>query len=199
MTSLLQSALDYLIRALNLDNGGIWIEDIICLHNLSEETIKPKLSELAQRMSIVPVSLTVVEDWQDNNNSEPIRNLKDLIAQFGFRASLIVPVNVEGRHIGGMSLNANSPRHWLSEEIALVESVGKQLGSSIERLDLLEQTRQQARQVQQIVDTVPEGVILIDQNQRILMANPVAQGYLKELAGETQVWRPTYLPGRYTH
>ena len=44
--------------------------------------------------------------------------------------------------------------------------------------DLLERTQQQALQVQQIVDTVPEGVILLDLENRVILANPAAQSYL---------------------
>lgn len=187
MNSLLQSTLNLMVDALKLDNGGIWFENMICLRNLSEKQVFPQLTELSQRMSIIPVRTSAVEDWHQLDIDEPLYSLANFIDQFGFRASLIVPLVIEGRRIGGMSLNTSAPRHWLSEEIALAEAVGRQLGSSIERLDLLERTRQQARDVQQIIDTVPEGVILLNQERQILLANPVARGYLVELAGETRV------------
>jgi two-component system cell cycle sensor histidine kinase/response regulator CckA len=52
-----------------------------------------------------------------------------------------------------------------------------------ERERLLAQIREQARQVQQIVDTVPEGVILLDADLRIRLANPMAREALNGLAG----------------
>lgn len=55
-----------------------------------------------------------------------------------------------------------------------------------ERLDLLAKTQEQARQMQQIMDTVPEGVILLDTQNRIQLANPAAWEYLGCLASGVQ-------------
>ena len=69
-----------------------------------------------------------------------------------------------------------------SLEIALVEGVGRQLDGAIERIALLERIQENALQVQYIIDTVPEGVILLDEENRVVLANPVAQSYLVDLA-----------------
>ena len=52
-----------------------------------------------------------------------------------------------------------------------------------ERDRLLEQIRGQVQQVQQIMDTVPEGVLLLDADGQVILANPVAEGDLSVLAG----------------
>ncbi len=52
-----------------------------------------------------------------------------------------------------------------------------------ERALLVAQVREQARQMQQTMDTVPEGVLLLDADLRVLLANPVAKGDLAVLAG----------------
>ena len=54
-----------------------------------------------------------------------------------------------------------------------------------EREKLLAQIREQAQQVQQIISTVPEGVILLDAAKTVMLANPVAEGDLRTLAGVT--------------
>ncbi len=187
LNTLLQSTLDFILEALGLDNGGIWVGKSLCLRNLSVEHVTIQLAELSKRIDIIPSRVTVVEDWRQIRSDDSIKNIADFVEQFGFRSSLIVPLIMEGRRIGGISLNSNTPRRWLSEEAALVEAVGRQLGGSIERLELLERTREQARQVQQIIDTVPEGVILLDEAFEIQLANPVAREYLQELAGGIQV------------
>ncbi len=52
-----------------------------------------------------------------------------------------------------------------------------------EREGLLEQIQQQAQRVQQIIDTVPEGVVLLDAECQIILVNPVAETLLP-LLGE---------------
>lgn len=52
-----------------------------------------------------------------------------------------------------------------------------------ERERLLAQIQEQARRVQQIIDTVPEGVILLDTDGRVVLANPLGEKDLVALAG----------------
>jgi PAS domain S-box-containing protein len=52
-----------------------------------------------------------------------------------------------------------------------------------ERTDrLLTRTREQAHRLQQTIDTVPEGVLLLDADHRVILGNPVAEGDLEVLA-----------------
>jgi PAS domain S-box-containing protein len=51
-----------------------------------------------------------------------------------------------------------------------------------ERERLLARIQEQAQRVQQIIDTVPEGVILLDTNSRIILANPLGRKDLAILA-----------------
>jgi PAS domain S-box-containing protein len=52
-----------------------------------------------------------------------------------------------------------------------------------EREHLLAQVREQARRVQGVVDTVPEGVLLLDADCRVILTNPLGQKDLDTLAG----------------
>jgi len=52
-----------------------------------------------------------------------------------------------------------------------------------ERERLLVRVQEQARQVQQVMDTVPEGVVLLDEEGHVLSANRLGQGDLHNLAG----------------
>ena len=56
-----------------------------------------------------------------------------------------------------------------------------------ERERLLRQVQEQTRQMQQIIDTVPEGVLVLDNGLRLLLCNPSALVYLPVLT-ETEVW-----------
>ncbi|MFN2109430.1 MAG: PAS domain S-box protein [Anaerolineae bacterium] len=56
-----------------------------------------------------------------------------------------------------------------------------------ERERLLQQVQEQTRQMQQIMDTVPEGVLLLDAELRLLLCNPSAMAYLPVLT-DTATW-----------
>ncbi|MCC6957402.1 MAG: response regulator [Anaerolineales bacterium] len=55
------------------------------------------------------------------------------------------------------------------------------LKSQAEREALLEQVREQAQQVREIMNSVPEGVLLLADDGQIMLANPTAQKDLKNL------------------
>ncbi|MBN1582797.1 MAG: PAS domain S-box protein [Anaerolineae bacterium] len=56
-----------------------------------------------------------------------------------------------------------------------VLDISKRIQAEAERERLLAQIQEQARQMQQIVDTVPEGVLLLDAENRVILANPVGE------------------------
>ncbi|MGD1991698.1 MAG: ATP-binding protein, partial [Anaerolineae bacterium] len=98
-----------------------------------------------------------------------------------FEAFIAVPIIDQGDRIGMLSVASRKPRRWLDEEAALLEIVGQRLAEVAERLRLLAEVREQIWRVQRIIDTVPVGVVLLDADRSVLLANPMAQEYLDVL------------------
>jgi signal transduction histidine kinase/ActR/RegA family two-component response regulator len=65
-----------------------------------------------------------------------------------------------------------------------------------ERSRLLVQIQEQARQIQQVMNTVPEGVLLLDPTGRVMLANPLAERELTALANAGVGDTLTQLGGR---
>jgi two-component system, cell cycle sensor histidine kinase and response regulator CckA len=65
--------------------------------------------------------------------------------------------------------------------------------SQKEKERLLGEVRQQEQQVREIMNTVPEGVFLLDDDGRIILTNPLAQVDLQSLAGVKEGDTLTYL------
>ncbi|MGC9394949.1 MAG: PAS domain S-box protein [Anaerolineae bacterium] len=59
-----------------------------------------------------------------------------------------------------------------------------QVRAAEEREKLLKQIQESAEQVHQIMNTVPEGVLLLDAQRHVVMHNPVADSYLATLSGD---------------
>ena len=104
---------------------------------------------------------------------------------------------------------AGRPLWWQSSKVPLRDQDGRVAGivgiarnvteqkrAEAEREALLAQVRAQAKQVQQIIDTVPQGVVLLDCGGKVLQANPAAQGALMALAGASLGDTLTHLGGR---
>lgn len=182
LPGLLETALDHTLGALGLEMGSVWVPPHAAVRGLPPE-IQRVLNQAASAAGLDIPSSYSVEDWHREAANSPLSAIHPIMVRFGVRASLTVPLLVEKRRIGGVSVATPEPRSWSSEEIALVEAVGQQLGGAAERLHLLDKTRKQAQQIQQIMDTVPEGVLLLDAAGRVVLANPVAEEDLLVLAG----------------
>jgi signal transduction histidine kinase len=114
----------------------------------------------------------------------------------GFLASMIV---VSGSFVGIALL------HWffasmLQHALAQSRTYTDELQTYRDDLEyLLAWGQEQTRHVQQIIDTVPEGVLLINQEHRVLLANPAGQQDLATLASSRAGYVLTALGERPIH
>jgi PAS domain S-box-containing protein len=180
-SSLLDSMMSLTLEALNLDHGVIWINELSRQRNLDQEFMQ-SLNDLARMHTVHLEETGCIADWRQIPDDHPLKPLADLFCRYNLHASISVPILSERRSIGGLTLFSTEMRAWLQDEHTLVDAVGMQVGSALERLLLLAKPQEQARQMQQIMDTVPEGVILLDTDRRIQLANPAAWEYLHDLA-----------------
>lgn len=125
---------------------------------------------------------------------------------YDIQSLLDAPVWIRGRLAALLSFeHVGEKRRWLPEEEQLALTLAayisfcleaneraqaeEALRESEERLrealeateHLLAQIQAQAHQVQDIIDTVPEGVLLLDATSRVLLTNPVAHNVLSSL------------------
>ena len=66
--------------------------------------------------------------------------------------------------------------------LVVVRDVTERVQAREERERLLTQIQEQAQRVQQIIVTVPEGVLLLDRARRVVLANPLGKKHLATLA-----------------
>jgi PAS domain S-box-containing protein len=198
LAELLEDALARTLDALGLTQGCIWTADRFVVRGLP-----PEIDQASRRaigsVGVAPLDIDrsiAVEDWHRSPEDGLTSAFRALAGRFGFRATLTVPLLTDGQPTGGLTLAARNPRPWPADEIVLVEAIGRQLGSTMARLQLLERTREQAFQVQQIISTVPEGVVLLDADLRVLIVNPAARRFIDALTDARWSEVLTHLGGR---
>ncbi|HNT77185.1 MAG TPA: PAS domain S-box protein [Anaerolineae bacterium] len=75
--------------------------------------------------------------------------------------------------------------------IGVVQDITEHKQAEVERERLLQQLEESAWRIRQIMDTVPEGVLVLDAALRIQLCNPAAQIYLQTLAAPVAGERET--------
>jgi signal transduction histidine kinase/CheY-like chemotaxis protein len=124
--------------------------------------------------------------------------------RFGARALLVVPLIYRESVSGFLTLlDTKEPRHWNQAEIGLAESLAAQTSIALENArlhgettSLLRKTREQTQQVRRIMDTVSDGVMLLNADHLVVLANPVAQEYLTVLTDDGLDAPLTHLDGQ---
>jgi signal transduction histidine kinase/ActR/RegA family two-component response regulator len=97
------------------------------------------------------------------------------------RAVACVPLLAQRQVIG--AIWAGRQQAFTASEIRLLTAVSGIAANAIQRATLHEQTRKQADEITQIMQSVPDGVLLLDAHHQILLANPPARVCLALLAG----------------
>jgi response regulator RpfG family c-di-GMP phosphodiesterase len=148
LPGLLETTLDYTLRALCLEMGAIWLADepgaparVQVLRGFPAEFEREMGKAMARASPPIWRSISrpqPVADWRLETQHEAQSTLAPIMARFGIRASLVVPIVKEGQRLGGLSVASPSPREWSPEEIALAEAVGRQIGAAAERARLYE-------------------------------------------------------------
>lgn len=109
------------------------------------------------------------------------------------QSALLVPMLAKGDIIGVIAVQSDRPNQFDEIDSEMLTLVANTAAIALENASLfaethrlLQQTQEQAQQVKQIIDSVPEGVLLLNQELRIVLANPIARQYL-ELLTEANV------------
>jgi len=132
----------------------------------------PILSQMARDLqSVVSGDVRQLDAWTWVSGAKHVRSW------------LGVPLVVRDQMIGALMVDQCQTNAFGESEKQIAETFAQHVAQAIENARLMTKTREQARQVRQIMDTVPEGVLLLDAGGRVLQANPVAEGDLLVLAG----------------
>jgi PAS domain S-box-containing protein len=102
------------------------------------------------------------------------------------RTEMALPLISLGRVIGAMTVQSDQPAAFSDEDVTALQTVADQLANAIENARLYEEARRRAQEVAQqkeqtdtIVQSMADGLIVTDLENRLVLANPAAEELLK--------------------
>src|SRR2546429_3197124 len=115
-------------------------------------------------------------------------NFKDLIVRTGMRASWWSPImSQDGRVLGTFGMFYREVREPGPAEIQMIDYASRIAGIAIERKRAEEKLRQDERELRQLIDFLPQHVLVLDTEGSLLQANQVMLDYnghtLEEMQG----------------
>ena len=86
-----------------------------------------------------------------------------------------VPLSHEERFVGALWLGYQQPHVFTPDEVRLLTILSGQLGVAVSNTRLYHRVEQERSRLTAVLETTPDAVILIDQDDRISLANPAAE------------------------
>ncbi|MDF1513735.1 MAG: ATP-binding protein, partial [Anaerolineae bacterium] len=185
---LVDVVLHHSVNALNLTSGSVWALDAESRTGACDSVVQPLLRRIVN-MGVNPGSILSVFDVKELRAilsaveyPEWAEDVADALEAHQISSLLAAPVMVGQMRIGGVIFTRELPGQWSYEETQLVAAIAHQLGSAAERIKLMEEVQLQVNRLQIVMDTVPEGVVLLGQHGEVMLTNKRGQDDLAYLA-----------------
>ena len=179
---LFQGTLQQLLELFSMEIAAIWVETHWVGLGLNRE-VSEELLKVSEPYELEFTRPQRIADTATVDATHPLYPLISAMARRGIRSFIAVPIFTTEHRPGLLGLASSMPRFWSEADILLIEAVGRQVGTTMDRLDLFTRNLAQATQIRRIVEIVPEGLVVLDAKQRIQMANRAAFAFLQDLAG----------------
>jgi signal transduction histidine kinase/GAF domain-containing protein len=135
--------------------------------------------------TLISAEPVIVEDLRSESRFRGPALLHD----HGVVSGISVIIGSRDQPFGILGAHTSTHRTFTRDDILFLQSIANTLATATERQRaeaererLLAQIQEQVQQVQQIINTVPEGVVLLDAAERVILVNPVAERDLVALA-----------------
>ncbi|MCX7840393.1 MAG: GAF domain-containing protein [Anaerolineae bacterium] len=153
LDTVLRSALEQSLGVIDSPIGAIWLvaEDtpelrLAVSHNLPP-AIQNESRVLAMGEGVTGRAAQTGEIIALEDVSQHAGPIKAVAIREGIRSIVAVPIRSRERVIGVLDVMSRQPRTFSPEELALLTSIGQQIGIAVESLRLMQAVRQQTQQM----------------------------------------------------
>jgi PAS domain S-box-containing protein len=147
LQAFLETLLDRTLAAVGASQGSVWFGNTAHAGRHDSQQFETEVVAAAIEAKLQPTRVEAVEDWRHPGEGTTAP-LAPVMLRHGIRASLVAPLLVANRPVGGVSVEALHPRAWSAQDKAFVEAIGRQVGVVAERLRLLDEVRTRARDME---------------------------------------------------
>jgi signal transduction histidine kinase/GAF domain-containing protein len=103
---------------------------------------------------------------------------RDRARRIGEQAWAAIPFVQDGRVVGGLGLGFASPQEFAEEERFFVVILAQLCEQALDRARLFEETSRRAAELDAVLETMPEGILVLGPDGRVLRSNHAADGWL---------------------
>jgi PAS domain S-box-containing protein len=128
----------------------------------------------------------VIQDLRREHGAE-LAGLAAELARFGLRGYAGIPLLHRDMSFGTMGLFARRRKHFTSDQMVLLEAVGRQVAAAVTNARLFQATVNERQRLTTLIESSRDGIILVGLDQQILVVNAMALEFL-HLPGAPLDW-----------
>ena len=161
LPTLLENVLHMVLQTTGTTVGAIWVGDERVARGVDPSIVETSVQASREEGLGIGDPVVVSDLFRDELTTSLAHWAMRVLAPFHLRALLGVPILSEDRCIGGIGVASFEPVRWHEEDIVLLSTVGREVGTLAERLLLIERLRRvnaELEEALQVKDTVLQNV-----------------------------------------
>jgi NtrC-family two-component system sensor histidine kinase KinB len=184
LKDVLTRALSSVLLSLGFEAGLISLVDPVNghLNMVAEHGLPSALSRRLQVHGLESMLCAYVHDCKTSlvindctaETPQPFCSTVSELAEFGLRAYAGIPLLHRERSVGVMSLFTHRPRSFKTEEMALLEAIGRQVATAVDNARLFQATVNERQRLMTLIESSRDGIILVGMDHHILVINAPA-------------------------
>ncbi len=136
------------------------------------------LEEIEDLATLRQGKVRVIEDVR---TLSPLSAVIQALQSEGLRSYVSMPLISHGELIGSLQLAKDSPGAFAPEHIDIAHEVAAQVALALHQARLRAALEAEQQRLEALVEHMPEGVLLLDEERRLVLSNPAAETYLLAL------------------
>jgi len=135
-------------------------------------------TEALKRGQIHVVADISIPSTGEVGRGHPSPTVTKTLDDAGVRSYVAAPLIAHAELIGVLAVGSERPSAFAPEHLDVIREIADQIAVALRQVGLRSALKSEQQQLQALVGNLPEGILLLDGERRILLSNPVAETYL---------------------
>jgi signal transduction histidine kinase len=184
LDEILQGALGTTLEVIGEDFGEIFLVDedsgdlVLCTHQgLSDDFVADEAvvarGECLCGLAVESEQLLVANDMATHAARTRTACLRE-----GFQSCVRLPLRARGEVLGLLNVQSQDSREFSLADLELLTAIGNQIGIAIANAQLIDDAERRRATLDSVMNSLVDGLVLVDRRSRLTYMNPRAQSML---------------------
>ena len=156
-------------------------EGRVVFHCVLEESVNKQFIESIRGQMVAALGALSSRDMKPDEIDESISGtITDEAYRIGIKSFFNIPVVINGQPVGLLNISSTKPGLYKEEEMTILYTIMNQASAAVSRLETI--LNQEKGKLNSMVESMADGVVMVDTRNRLLVINPGA----KDMLGITQ-------------